>query len=60
VLFRSERQLGRERPALTLDDGTVALTDNYLKVSIPAGRSRNERIRVRLLSAEPLRGEVVA
>jgi threonylcarbamoyladenosine tRNA methylthiotransferase MtaB len=54
------RQLGRDRPALTLDDGTTALTDNYLKVGIPAGRARNERVRVRPTTAEPLRGEVVA
>jgi threonylcarbamoyladenosine tRNA methylthiotransferase MtaB len=52
------RQVGRTRPALTLGDGTIALTDNYLKVRIPAGRARNERVRVRIESAEPIRGEV--
>src|SRR5690606_21689793 len=36
-----ERQLGAERPALTLEDGTLAVTDNYLKVRIPAGHRRN-------------------
>jgi threonylcarbamoyladenosine tRNA methylthiotransferase MtaB len=55
-----ERQLGRERPALTLGDGTTALTDNYLKLRIPPGRPRNERIRARVVSVTPLRGEVVA
>jgi threonylcarbamoyladenosine tRNA methylthiotransferase MtaB len=54
-----DRQLGRDRAALTLDDGTVALTDNYLKVQIPPGRRRNERVRVRVTSARPLSGEVV-
>jgi threonylcarbamoyladenosine tRNA methylthiotransferase MtaB len=56
----TERQIGRERPALTLDDGSVALTDNYLKLRIARGRARNERVRVRIVSARPLRGEVVA
>jgi threonylcarbamoyladenosine tRNA methylthiotransferase MtaB len=56
----AERQIGRERPALTLDDGSVALTDNYLKLGIARGRARNERVRVRIVSARPLRGEVVA
>jgi hypothetical protein len=36
------------RPGLTLEDGTLVVTDNYLKVRIPAGHSRNERVRVRL------------
>jgi threonylcarbamoyladenosine tRNA methylthiotransferase MtaB len=53
------RQLGRERPALTLDDGSLALTDNYLKLGIAGGRTRNERVRVRIVSARPPRGEVV-
>ena len=48
------------RPAITVDDGTRAVTDNYLKVSIPPGHRRSERITVRILSADPLRGEVVA
>jgi threonylcarbamoyladenosine tRNA methylthiotransferase MtaB len=56
----ARRQVGSVRPALTIDDGTRAVTDNYLKVCIPSGRRRNERVRVRILSAAPLRGEVVA
>lgn len=52
-------QVGTVRPALTLADGTVALTDNYLKVRIPPGRRRNERVRVHVGSRGPLRGEVV-
>jgi threonylcarbamoyladenosine tRNA methylthiotransferase MtaB len=41
-------QAGSVRPGLTLEDGTLVVTDNYLKVRIPAGHSRNERVRVRL------------
>jgi threonylcarbamoyladenosine tRNA methylthiotransferase MtaB len=33
-----ESQTGTVRPALTIDDGTVAVTDNYLRVRIPPGR----------------------
>jgi threonylcarbamoyladenosine tRNA methylthiotransferase MtaB len=54
------RHVGRERPALTLSDGTVALTDNYIRARIPPGRRRNERVRVRIASAQPVTGEVVA
>jgi threonylcarbamoyladenosine tRNA methylthiotransferase MtaB len=43
-----EAQLGSVRPGLTLDDGTAVITDNYVKLRIPAGRARNERVRVRL------------
>jgi threonylcarbamoyladenosine tRNA methylthiotransferase MtaB len=39
-------QTGRVRSALTIEDGTLAVTDNYLKVRIPAGRARNEWVRV--------------
>lgn len=43
-----EAQQGTVRPALTLEDGTLVVTDNYLKLRIPPGRRRNERIRVRV------------
>ena len=39
-------QTGTVRPGLTLDDGTLVVTDNYLKVRIPPGLGRNERVRV--------------
>jgi threonylcarbamoyladenosine tRNA methylthiotransferase MtaB len=39
-----ERQRGAVRPGLTLEDGTLVVTDNYLKVRIPPGRNRNERV----------------
>ncbi len=41
--FRAS-QVGRVRPALTLDDGRVAVTDNYLRVAVPEGRTRNQWI----------------
>jgi threonylcarbamoyladenosine tRNA methylthiotransferase MtaB len=43
--FRAS-QTGRVRPALTIDDGRIAVTDNYLRVPVPAGRARNEWIDV--------------
>jgi len=42
-------QTGTVRPGLTLEDGSLVVTDNYLKVRIPAGRRRNERVRVRVM-----------
>ena len=50
-------QTGSVRPGLTLEDGTLVVTDNYLKVRIPAGSRRNERIHVRLTGTGE--GEVV-
>lgn len=41
-------QAGTVRPGLTLEDGTVVVTDNYLKVRIPPGTARNEHVAVRL------------
>jgi threonylcarbamoyladenosine tRNA methylthiotransferase MtaB len=53
-------QVGATRPGLTIDDGTTVLTDNFLKVSIPAGLARNARVRVRIDTASPkLAGQVV-
>ena len=48
VRFR-RAHLGSVRPGLTLDDGTLVVTDNFLKVRIPAGLERNRRVSVRLL-----------
>ncbi len=39
-----ERQRGTLRPGLTLEDGTLVVTDNYLKVRIPPGKTRNARV----------------
>jgi threonylcarbamoyladenosine tRNA methylthiotransferase MtaB len=43
-----ESQCGTIRPGLTLEDGTLVVTDNYLKVRIPAGQQRNQRVNVRV------------
>ena len=45
--FRRGRS-GTVRPGLTLEDGTLVVTDNYLKVRVPPGHARNERVRVRI------------
>jgi threonylcarbamoyladenosine tRNA methylthiotransferase MtaB len=39
-------QAGRTRPALTIADGTVAVTDNYLRVAVGPGVARNEWVEV--------------
>jgi threonylcarbamoyladenosine tRNA methylthiotransferase MtaB len=41
-------QIGTLRPALTLEDGSLVVTDNYLKLRIPSGRARNEWVQVRI------------
>lgn len=46
-----ETQIGSVRPGLTLEDGSLVVTDNYLKVRIPSGLARNERVFVRLTDA---------
>ncbi|HEY6895484.1 MAG TPA: tRNA (N(6)-L-threonylcarbamoyladenosine(37)-C(2))-methylthiotransferase MtaB [Rhodanobacteraceae bacterium] len=43
-------QVGTAHRALTIEDGTLAVTGNYLKLRIPPGRSRNEWVRIRVLS----------
>jgi threonylcarbamoyladenosine tRNA methylthiotransferase MtaB len=53
-------QDGSVRPALTIDDGAMAVTDNYLKVNIGPGRSRNEWVQVQLrLESQQFHGEIV-
>jgi threonylcarbamoyladenosine tRNA methylthiotransferase MtaB len=53
-------QCGTVRPGLTLEDGTLIVTDNYLKVRIPAGLPRNQRVRVKVSAAgSGLTGEIV-
>jgi threonylcarbamoyladenosine tRNA methylthiotransferase MtaB len=42
------RQIGSVRPGLTLDDGTLVVTDNFLKVRIAPGPVRNQRVFVRV------------
>jgi threonylcarbamoyladenosine tRNA methylthiotransferase MtaB len=50
-------QIGTTHRALTLEDGTLAVTGNYLKLRIPAGRTRNEWVNVRVRNREV--GELV-
>lgn len=45
-----DSQVGAVHRALTLEDGSLAVTGNYLKVRIPPGRPRNEWVNVRVLS----------
>lgn len=57
--FRS-RLLGSVRPALTVDDGMFAVTDNYLKVRLSAARPRNQRIQLRIDRVVPtIEGTVI-
>jgi threonylcarbamoyladenosine tRNA methylthiotransferase MtaB len=51
VRFR-ESQRGTTHRALTLEDGSLAVTGNYLKVRIPPGHARNEWVRVRIASVD--------
>jgi threonylcarbamoyladenosine tRNA methylthiotransferase MtaB len=43
-----QSQAGTTRPGLTLEDGSLVVTDNYLKVRIPPGLPRNQRVTVRV------------
>jgi threonylcarbamoyladenosine tRNA methylthiotransferase MtaB len=45
-----ESQVGTTHAALTLEDGSVVVTGNYLKLRIPPGRGRNEWVQVRMTS----------
>lgn len=45
-----DAQIGTEHRALTLEDGSLVVTGNYLKLRIPPGRPRNEWVRVRVIS----------
>jgi threonylcarbamoyladenosine tRNA methylthiotransferase MtaB len=46
-------QIGKTKRALTVDDGSAAVTGNYLKVRLSNPRQRNEWVRVRIDAAEP-------
>lgn len=52
-----QSQIGVEHRALTLEDGSLVVTGNYLKLRIPPGRARNEWVLVRMVDRE--RGELV-
>ena len=53
-----DSQVGTAHRALTLDDGTLAVTGNYLKLRIPPGQARNEWVRLRVTSHHD--GELLA
>jgi len=53
-----QSQIGTIRPGLTLEDGTLVVTDNYMKLRVAAGRRRNEWVRVRVVSDHD--GELLA
>jgi threonylcarbamoyladenosine tRNA methylthiotransferase MtaB len=54
-------QAGTVRPGLTLEDGTLVVTDNYVKVRVAPGHRRNERVTVRLVgTGSEVCGEIVA
>ncbi|MBM3772864.1 MAG: tRNA (N(6)-L-threonylcarbamoyladenosine(37)-C(2))-methylthiotransferase MtaB [Acidimicrobiia bacterium] len=48
--FRAS-QVGTTHRALTIEDGTLAVTGNYLKVRIPSGHARNQWLDVTIASA---------
>jgi threonylcarbamoyladenosine tRNA methylthiotransferase MtaB len=55
-----DSQIGTTHRALTLEDGSLAVTGNYLKVRIPPGRTRNEWVRVVVTETrETIRGNLV-
>ena len=55
------RAVGEVRPALTLEDGGLALTDNYLKVQLrrPTARNRLVDIRIDSASGGRMTGELI-
>jgi threonylcarbamoyladenosine tRNA methylthiotransferase MtaB len=53
-------QVGTVHRALTLEDGTLVVTGNYLKVRIPSGRARNEWVTVKVTEAgTTMKGETL-
>jgi len=53
-------QVGSVHRALTLEDGSLVVTGNYLKVRIPPGRARNEWVTVKVTEAgATMKGEIV-
>jgi threonylcarbamoyladenosine tRNA methylthiotransferase MtaB len=53
-----DAQVGTVQHALTLEDGSLAVTGNYLKLKIPPGLPRNEWVRIRVTSHHD--GELLA
>jgi threonylcarbamoyladenosine tRNA methylthiotransferase MtaB len=56
-----QSQDGAVRSGLTIEDGSLVVTDNYLKLRIEAGRVRNQWLHVRVkVSGEQLLGDVLS
>jgi threonylcarbamoyladenosine tRNA methylthiotransferase MtaB len=53
-----DAQIGTSHRALTLEDGSLVVTGNYLKLRIPPGCARNEWVSVRVASHD--HGELLA
>ena len=53
-----DSQLGTVHSALTIEDGSLVVTGNYLKLRIAGGLPRNEWVRVRVVSHD--RGELLS
>jgi threonylcarbamoyladenosine tRNA methylthiotransferase MtaB len=47
-----ESQIGAVRRGLTVEDGSLVVTDNYLKMRIAPGRGRNERVTVTIAAPQ--------
>jgi threonylcarbamoyladenosine tRNA methylthiotransferase MtaB len=47
-----ESQRGTIHRALTLEDGSLAVTGNYLKVGIPPGQTRNQWVRLKITKVD--------
>jgi tRNA A37 methylthiotransferase MiaB len=45
-----ETQIGRVHQGLTVDDGSLVVTGNYLKLRVAPGVARNEWVKVRMTS----------
>ena len=54
-----DAQVGTTQRGLTLEDGTLVATGNYLKVRIPPGWQRNRWVRVLINSADPMTASVI-
>jgi threonylcarbamoyladenosine tRNA methylthiotransferase MtaB len=54
-------QNGTVRPGLTIEDGSIVVTDNYLKAKLATGIARNEAVVVRLTTdTDQLTAELVS
>ena len=53
-----DRQIGTTHRGLTLDDGSLVVTENYMKLRIAAAQPRNAWVRVRVTSHHD--GELLA